>query len=698
MSENRDNYYILLELPFNPPEQNMEVIQKAIEKKRQQWSKDQLVAFKKAKASAYLELLPDITAVMTDPDKRTQEAKAAKQISEGKIKELDMKLKLYSSKGDQLSANDLKRLTKIYAPYGFTEDFIRKRFAGIVGIPDDRNTEKLLKEVISKQQADNIRSYIRQLGTPYATVYEFLGLSASSSRAAVVEKAQQLKKKILESGTKNGMTAAQQSLAGLIIEIFKDDAGKRRYDNFASITRYGKVNDAVDELARSNKNTIDSKMKEALIETCQSEYNGVSLSDASLYIDNYCTFMQYRLTGNTVRCAHCNVEYPAGTETCPKCGRHIVIICPKCGRQNDNITKVCQCGFNLEQIEPVTVALAKAREAFASKKYEQIEPLLVTPRTYWPDNPDLKKLEGDISLLKKQFSDLVTKISEQMRETNYYTAKKLIDEGRSSGFTVGNPQTGMFVIDEALEGKVKQKIEEVEKQLDLVRTMAPDQAFETLIALSSQVGDCPALQQQLSKYPPEPVLSIQSSIKDGNVSITWKPSQSRGNLEYVLIRRENVYPNGTNTRDPSGREIYRGQDTTFTDSGLKDSVVYCYCVVTVRAGVESGPARLEPPVVLVDNVSDVKARGGDGISVWRGSARQALARSACGHIAVTASRLQSPITHHFLQRGLMAKLSRDSGMESAAGSVLKPFTRSVGSHMLPSLLSSVPSRRSLLPR
>ena len=219
-----------------------------------------------------------------------------------------MKLKLYSSKGDQLSANDLKRLTKIYAPYGFTEDFIRKRFAGIVGIPDDRNTEKLLKEVISKQQADNIRSYIRQLGTPYATVYEFLGLSASSSRAAVVEKAQQLKKKILESGTKNGMTAAQQSLAGLIIEIFKDDAGKRRYDNFASITRYGKVNDAVDELARSNKNTIDSKMKEALIETCQSEYNGVSLSDASLYIDNYCTFMQYRLTGNTVRCAHCNVN------------------------------------------------------------------------------------------------------------------------------------------------------------------------------------------------------------------------------------------------------------------------------------------------------------------------------------------------------------------------------------------------------
>lgn len=39
MSENRDNYYILLELPFNPPEKNTEVIQKAIEKKRQQWSK-----------------------------------------------------------------------------------------------------------------------------------------------------------------------------------------------------------------------------------------------------------------------------------------------------------------------------------------------------------------------------------------------------------------------------------------------------------------------------------------------------------------------------------------------------------------------------------------------------------------------------------------------------------------------------------
>ena len=53
MSEDRENYYILLELPFNPPEQNAEVIQKAIEKKRQQWSKDQLVAFKKANAPGY---------------------------------------------------------------------------------------------------------------------------------------------------------------------------------------------------------------------------------------------------------------------------------------------------------------------------------------------------------------------------------------------------------------------------------------------------------------------------------------------------------------------------------------------------------------------------------------------------------------------------------------------------------------------
>ena len=64
MSNIRENYFILLELPFDPPVEDKAKIEAAIAAKQQQWSKDQLLAFKKAKASAYLAMLDNIRDVI----------------------------------------------------------------------------------------------------------------------------------------------------------------------------------------------------------------------------------------------------------------------------------------------------------------------------------------------------------------------------------------------------------------------------------------------------------------------------------------------------------------------------------------------------------------------------------------------------------------------------------------------------------
>ena len=81
-----ENYFILLELPFDPPESDTNKINEAIAKKQAQWSRDQQNPVKKAKASEYLAHLEDIKKVMLDPEARKKEAAKAKQIKDGKAK------------------------------------------------------------------------------------------------------------------------------------------------------------------------------------------------------------------------------------------------------------------------------------------------------------------------------------------------------------------------------------------------------------------------------------------------------------------------------------------------------------------------------------------------------------------------------------------------------------------------------------
>ena len=222
-----ENYFILLELPFDPPESDTNKINEAIAKKQAQWSRDQSNPVKKAKASEYLAALEDMKKVMLDPATRKQEAAKAKQIKDSKAKELEAKLSLYRAKGDQLSEKDLKQLVKVFGAFGFTADEIKKKFGS-----GHKKQEKIdPSEVLDKTQARNVQNFMQQLDMKNKTLYDFLGLAPSSSCNQLCEVADSMKKKILAKGDKTGRDNAVQSLCGLCVVIFKDAASKRKYDN-----------------------------------------------------------------------------------------------------------------------------------------------------------------------------------------------------------------------------------------------------------------------------------------------------------------------------------------------------------------------------------------------------------------------------------------------------------------------------------
>ncbi len=100
----RINFYQLLELPINPPENDLQIIEEAIKKKQMAWSRLRNHPTKGIQARHYISLLPEIKKIMTDSDLRKKEADAAleelKKRLETIFKAVDRHIDLIGSKGD----------------------------------------------------------------------------------------------------------------------------------------------------------------------------------------------------------------------------------------------------------------------------------------------------------------------------------------------------------------------------------------------------------------------------------------------------------------------------------------------------------------------------------------------------------------------------------------------------------------------
>ena len=588
-----ENYFILLELPFDPPESDTNKINEAIAKKQAQWSRDQSNPVKKAKASEYLADLENIKKVMLDPATRKQEADKAKQIKDSKAKELEAKLKLYRAKGDTLSEKDLKQLVKIFGPFGFTDKEITKKFG-----TGSKKEEKIdPSEVLDKTQVRNVKTYMQQIDMKDKTLYEFLGLASTASCTQLCEAADTTKKKILAKGDKSGRDNAIQSLCGLCVVIFKDAASKRKYDNYVNLTKYAAVNDAVDELALSNQKKIEPKMKESLIDIAVGQYN-LSVSDASVYINHYCEYMGYALPENKIICGLCGTENPAGTTNCIKCGKPLIILCPACGAENNNSAKACaKCGFDLTKMDTAVELLRQAKEKHAQRDLEEAEKHVKQAKAYWPNHPDILALEKTISEERKKAADTIAAIMQDIQEKRMYAAQTKIDQAKAVGFTV----------DPSVSTKVASVIAEVESQLAAMRSSSGDQAFTIAMKLTEVISDSDELNQSVKKFPPEEVSSLKCKRTGNEITLSWAPSSSIGDISYQVVRKENTHPNGPT----DGTTVYSGKELTFTDSSVPTNTVIYYSVFATRIGVPSKAARLDEAIAIVDKVTKIKAVGGD---------------------------------------------------------------------------------------
>ncbi|MDM8539096.1 hypothetical protein QUF70_20275, partial [Desulfobacterales bacterium HSG17] len=168
----KNNYYILLELSVDPPENDLKVIKNSIKKKQAQWSRERNHPTKGTVAQKYIGLIPDIEKIMADDNLRLKEAHKAKKILSAQEKEkfskVGRQIGMILSKGS-ISKNEIEKLSKKYSiKEQQIKNWVKKREnlfkitrqAEILissGKTDKKNIESIAKNLkIDKQKFSNL--------------------------------------------------------------------------------------------------------------------------------------------------------------------------------------------------------------------------------------------------------------------------------------------------------------------------------------------------------------------------------------------------------------------------------------------------------------------------------------------------------------------------------------------------------------
>lgn len=336
----RENYYILLELDIDPPEQDPAKIDAAIKRMQANWSRLRNHPTKGIQAKNYIGLIPEIRKVMSDPELREAEAREALKVSrekegeafaeidrhlalhlskgyvsnqeitklaelhhieeddirariklmeEGKLAELDNQLGLRMAKG-YITQEEISKLAKAH---GMTEKDVKKR----VNVPIRKagSAEKIKGKSLDKSIEKVINDNLKIVG--HSSLYEFLGLPETTSVELLRKTARKKEAEILKIAKKDALVTASGILAGQCSAIFRDQESRASYDISRGRSRLKDLEADIDVAGIDGK--IRSQYFDILVKTGQDL--GMDEAEAKSFIKNYCQKKNYAIEGQEKR-------------------------------------------------------------------------------------------------------------------------------------------------------------------------------------------------------------------------------------------------------------------------------------------------------------------------------------------------------------------------------------------------------------
>ncbi len=358
-----DNWYVILELDFDPPVEDEGVIAARIDEKGKFWSRNFTDFNLGPQYRTWHQNIPRIKKDMLGEENRRKElAAGACALVYGPVDKL---LRTIGRKGSVTAAEEAKLAQRLKVPV----DVVKRR-AKALGIQESAgDTREYYKA--KPQNAAAFDGMKAMLATFQAeNLYDFLypgdgGSAASLPCGTLRDKAAQRKK--TEFYKHDSVSGTGSKLCGQCEVAFRDDAAKDVYDKYLEYSRRR----AILEEARSIAD-ISGELSAGQAQNFVAQLT-LLFKDRGLSQDVLTAFCKTERIAmasaggedksgaqvKVCRCGHIN-NVSDGRKVCAACGLELAIRCPKCGTENDANIKVCRCGFRLENIDRAVALCGQA--------------------------------------------------------------------------------------------------------------------------------------------------------------------------------------------------------------------------------------------------------------------------------------------------------------------------------------------------
>lgn len=586
----RENYYVLLELAFEPAVTDATAIKAAIQKKKQEWIRLQDTPGKRSLALYNLSILPDIERVMLNPMLRTDEALAAVELQGDMLRQFEAELRILESKRHILP-REAASLTAKYAPYGIGKEALHNLARVPVSEKAPEETEEEQGETLDRLTARNILRNLIILG--FDDLYAFLELPAYSSIKKLTAAAEEKRRAATSAGTKTAQVTAVQELAGICLQLFTSFDSKQKYDRFLKISSYPAVGELVDEEYNRSK-FISPDVLLRIVNFAVEKY-GCKVLDAEEYIRRYCKAYDIPVgtLSRMVECPACHNKTDRGGTVCTVCAAPLKGLCPNCSTPFEGGPAVCaQCGFSIADMAKARQFMDDAETALLESNWSSAQRCISYARRFWPGHPNLDSLQRRAKLLEDRYASYVDNINDAVEHSQYYAAMELVEEAENRRIRL--PET--------ISAHVRKVVGEFEAKLETIRESGRKPGYATLYGMMSTVSDSIELSRMLSGYPPEPVKDLTASIAGRRVRLDWTTSPASGVISYTLVRKTDSAP----LTAYDGDILYEGMANSFEDNNPAPLRRYYYSVYVKRGNAYSETGTVSASVMIIPEVENLR--------------------------------------------------------------------------------------------
>lgn len=346
-TQTRPNFFLLLGLPPDA-DWDQAAFERALRQKRGEWSRQGAGVAKKALvARQNLALLPAITEVMSSPELREKEARAARKelasARQAQSKRFEQQLALLNAK-DGLDQDEIDQFIRAFKDLLPPEE-IRQRITAPPGSPaPDR---PVLEESLLRSTSDRLQILQR------ATLYDLLQRNRKTATPELLQAADALYIRAVRLPPV-AETTAKIELAGLAKQVFQSEETRARYDESLRQASLSRLFQEVDEsMGHATKQELHQGQVLLFLEHARKE--GWQAREALDHLKEHARRKRWTMTipaldldTEKALCPNCETVNDKDQCYCTTCQQALSMECPRCKEQVSCECAACgNCGFAL---------------------------------------------------------------------------------------------------------------------------------------------------------------------------------------------------------------------------------------------------------------------------------------------------------------------------------------------------------------